>query len=153
MRKPVKFDAGDDDHRHIIPWANEHIKNGSFYQIIDPCLKGKITPSCLEKFLEIALSCVHVREHKWPALGEVEATLELALELQNRANSEMDCLNPHGEVMYEEVVVSASAFNFSDYEANLFWPQGSSRLGSFRVEDSFSDKTEDTFSDIEGFYI
>ncbi|KAK8488908.1 hypothetical protein V6N12_033828 [Hibiscus sabdariffa] len=152
-RKSVKFDAGNDDHRHIIPWANEHIKNGSFYQIIDPCLKGKIAPSCLEKFLEIALSCVHVREHKRPALGEVEATLELALELQNRADSEMESLNPHGEVMYEEVVVSASAFNFSDYEADVFWPQGSSRLDSFRVEDSFSGKTEDTESDIEGFYI
>ncbi|KAK8606628.1 hypothetical protein V6N13_052395 [Hibiscus sabdariffa] len=69
------------------------------------------------------------------------------------ADSEMESLNPHGEVMYEEVVVSASAFNFSDYEADVFWPQGSSRLDSFRVEDSFSGKTEDTESDIEGFYI
>ncbi|GMJ16123.1 hypothetical protein HRI_005281500 [Hibiscus trionum] len=151
-RKAIKFDAGNDDHRHMIPWANEHIKNGTFYQIIDPYLKGKIAPSCLEKFLEIALSCVHVREHKRPALGEVEATLELALELQNRADSEMECLNPHGEVMYEEVVVSASAFNFLDYEADVFWPHGSSRLDSFIVEDSFSGKTEDTLSDIEGFY-
>ncbi|KAE8730480.1 CC-NBS-LRR class disease resistance protein, putative isoform 1 [Hibiscus syriacus] len=82
-RKAIKFDAGFHDHRHIIPWANEHIKNGTFYQIVDPCLRGKIAPSCLGKFLEIALSCVHVQEHKQPALGEVETTLELVLELQN----------------------------------------------------------------------
>ncbi|XWS36841.1 hypothetical protein CRYUN_Cryun20dG0120400 [Craigia yunnanensis] len=37
--------------------------------------------------------------NKRPALGEVEATLELALELQNKADSEMECINPHGEGM------------------------------------------------------
>ncbi|GMI69058.1 FERONIA [Hibiscus trionum] len=126
-RKAIKFDARDNDHRHIIPWANEHIKNGTFYRIIDPCLKGKIAPSCLGKFLEIALSCVHVQEHKRPALGEVETTLELALELQNRADSEMECLNPHGEAKYEEVLVPALfALNISDDEAEEFWPHGSS---------------------------
>ncbi|KAK8674210.1 hypothetical protein V6N13_112505 [Hibiscus sabdariffa] len=129
-RKAIKFDAGDnDDHRHIIPWANEHIKKGTFYRIIDPYLRRKIAPSCLGKFLEIALSCVHVQEHKRPALGEVETTLELALELQNRADSEMECLNPHGEVEYEAQLVPALlALNFSDFEVQAFWPCGSSSV-------------------------
>ncbi|KAE8686098.1 hypothetical protein F3Y22_tig00111085pilonHSYRG00044 [Hibiscus syriacus] len=141
--KVIKFDVMDAATRYIIPWVKEHM-NGSVYQIIDPFLKGKIAPSCLEKFLEIAFSCIHVREHKRLALGELEATLELALELQNRANSEMEWLNPHGEVVYQEVDVSASAFN---YVADVFLPHGSSGLHNLNVEDSFSWKTEDMVSE------
>ncbi|TYH63783.1 hypothetical protein ES332_D07G218200v1 [Gossypium tomentosum] len=55
-RKVLKFDAGDHNHRHIISWVNEHLKNGRIYQMTDPYLEGKIAPSCLQKFLDIALS-------------------------------------------------------------------------------------------------
>ncbi|PPS11982.1 hypothetical protein GOBAR_AA08664 [Gossypium barbadense] len=140
-RKVIKFDAGDHNHCHIISWVNEHLKNGRIYQMTDPYLEGKIAPGWLQKFLDIALSCVHVGEHKRPALGEVEVTLELALELQNKADSEVEW---HGEVIYEEVVLSASAFNFSDYQTDVLWPHG-----SYRVEDAFSCKYEDMLSDIE----
>lgn len=65
----------------------------------------------------------------------------------------MECLNPNGEVMYDEVVVSASAFDFSDYEADALWPHGSSGFDSFKSEDPISDikdmQSEDTLSDIE----
>ncbi|KAG4192817.1 hypothetical protein ERO13_A07G181180v2 [Gossypium hirsutum] len=141
-RKAIKFDAEDHNHRYIISWVNEHLKNGSIYQMMDPYLEGQIAPSCLQKFLDIALSCVHVGEHKRPALGEVEVTLEVALELQKKADSEVEW---HGEVMYEEVLFPASAFNnFADYQTDVLWPHGSSC-----VEDAFSCKSEDTFSDIE----
>ncbi|MBA0822194.1 hypothetical protein Goarm_019008 [Gossypium armourianum] len=141
-RKAIKFDAGYHNHRHIISWVNEHLKNGSIYQMMDPYLEGKIAPSCLQKFLDIALSCVHVGEHKRPALGEVEVTLELALELQNKADSEVEW---HGEVMYEEVLFPPSAFtNFADYQTDVLCPHG-----SFRVEDAYSCNPEDTLSDIE----
>ncbi|TYH63786.1 hypothetical protein ES332_D07G218500v1 [Gossypium tomentosum] len=143
-RKVLKFDAGDHNHRHIISWVNEHLKNGRIYQMTGPYLEGKIAPSCLQKFLDIALSCVHVEEHKRPALGEVEVTLELALELQNKADFEVKRLNPHGEVMYEEEAFSASAFSFPDYQTDVLWPHGSSR-----VEDTFSWKSEDMLSDID----
>ncbi|XVF81747.1 hypothetical protein PTKIN_Ptkin15bG0181000 [Pterospermum kingtungense] len=91
-RKVKNFDA-DDDEKHLIPWVSKYIKNGKVYQTIDPNLKGKIAPSCLEKFLEIALSCIKLQGDKRPAIGEVKATLELALELQNKADSEMECIN------------------------------------------------------------
>ncbi|KAE8690129.1 hypothetical protein F3Y22_tig00110926pilonHSYRG00111 [Hibiscus syriacus] len=144
-RKVIKFDVMDAATRYIIPWVKEHMKNGSVHQIIDPFLKGKLAPRCLEKFLEIALSCIHFLEHKRPALGEVEAALELALELQNRADSEMECcLNPHGGVVYQDVDFPASA---CDCVADVFWPHGSSGLDSFKVKDSFSWETEDTISE------
>ncbi|KAK8694342.1 hypothetical protein V6N13_071896 [Hibiscus sabdariffa] len=36
-------------------------------------------------------------------MGEVEVTLELALELQGRADAEMQATNPCGECMYEQI--------------------------------------------------
>ncbi|KAK9013172.1 hypothetical protein V6N11_041191 [Hibiscus sabdariffa] len=129
-RKAIKFDAGFDDHRHIIPWANEHIKKGTFYRIIDPNINGLLLV-------------------KW----RLETTLELALELQNRADSEMECLNPHGEVEYEALLVPALlALNFSDSEVQAFWPYGSSGVQSDSfsvVEDSISCNSEEILSDIE----
>ncbi|KAK8717712.1 hypothetical protein V6N13_044970 [Hibiscus sabdariffa] len=86
---------------------------------------------------------------KW----RLETTLELALELQNRADSEMECLNPHGEVEYEALLVPALlALNFSDSEVQAFWPYGSSGVQSDSfsvVEDSISCNSEEILSDIE----
>ncbi|XVE49721.1 hypothetical protein DITRI_Ditri01bG0103800 [Diplodiscus trichospermus] len=90
---------GEDNQKFLIHRVCECMRNGAIYQAIDPFLKGKIAPSSLQKFLEIAFSCIRLRGIQRPALGEVEATLELALELQNRADSEMGCINPQGEVL------------------------------------------------------
>lgn len=41
-------------------------------------------------------------------MGEVEVTvLELALELQKKADSEMESINPCGEFIYEDVLFCA----------------------------------------------
>ncbi|XVF81750.1 hypothetical protein PTKIN_Ptkin15bG0181300 [Pterospermum kingtungense] len=115
-RKVFKFDA-EEDERHIVSWVRKCIRNGAIYQSIDPYLKGKIAPDCLVRFLEIALSCVKPKGNDRPALGEVETTLELALELQNKADSERGRIDPHGhgEGMYEEILFTGPAFDFSDY--------------------------------------
>ncbi|KAG4120779.1 hypothetical protein ERO13_D11G164900v2 [Gossypium hirsutum] len=89
------FDAElEMDQRFLYRWACKCIENGTIYSIIDPYLKGKIAPQCLKKFLEIAYSCVQFEENKRPTMGEVEVTLELALELQKQAESEMESTNP-----------------------------------------------------------
>ncbi|XVF81749.1 hypothetical protein PTKIN_Ptkin15bG0181200 [Pterospermum kingtungense] len=107
----------------------------SFGVVLLEVLSGKIAPICLEKFLEIALSCIKVHGNKRSALGEVETTLELVLDLQNIADSEMECIN--GEGMYEEVLFSSPAFDFSDYAEDIFRPQESIRLDDFKTEDTF----------------
>ncbi|XVE63856.1 hypothetical protein DITRI_Ditri07aG0054800 [Diplodiscus trichospermus] len=122
----------------VVTWVYECIRNGKIYHAIDPYLKGKIAPSCLQKFLEIAFSCCSFQPDKRPALGEVEATLELALEMQNRADSEMERINPHGDAMYEEVLLSPFSIHYSDDFPNI---------SSLSTEDSF--KTEDAISTIE----
>ncbi|XWS47488.1 hypothetical protein CRYUN_Cryun14cG0156600 [Craigia yunnanensis] len=97
------FDAKlEEDQRFLGRWACKCIENGSIYNIIDPYLKGRIAPECFKKFLEIAYSCVQFELNKRPAMGEVEVTLKLALELQKKADSEMESINPQGECIYEE---------------------------------------------------
>ncbi|XVF81742.1 hypothetical protein PTKIN_Ptkin15bG0180500 [Pterospermum kingtungense] len=70
----------------LLDWASEFIREGAIYQVIDPCLKGRIAEACFKKYMEIACSCVHYNGNERPAMGEVEVTLELALELQEKAD-------------------------------------------------------------------
>ncbi|XWS36840.1 hypothetical protein CRYUN_Cryun20dG0120300 [Craigia yunnanensis] len=81
----------------LLDWASEFIREGTIYHVIDPHLKGRIAPDCFKKYLEIACSCVHYNGNERPVIGEVEVTLELALELQEKADSEMEGINPYGE--------------------------------------------------------
>ncbi|EOY03760.1 Malectin/receptor-like protein kinase family protein, putative [Theobroma cacao] len=86
------FDATlNGDQRHLNRWACKCIENGTIYDIIDPYLKGRIASEYFKKFVEIAYSCVSFDVNKRPAMGEVEVTLELALERQNKADSKMEC--------------------------------------------------------------
>ncbi|GKU97405.1 hypothetical protein SLEP1_g59941 [Rubroshorea leprosula] len=70
--------SGDND---LISGIIKCIKNGFVHDVIDPFLKGKIAPVCLIEFAETALSCIHPNPNERPSVGEVEVTLELALEL------------------------------------------------------------------------
>ncbi|KAK8588589.1 hypothetical protein V6N12_023018 [Hibiscus sabdariffa] len=75
--------------RSLAGWASRCFRNGSLYHHIDPYLKGRIAPECFNKFMEIAICCVSDTEDGRPFMGEVEVTLELALELQKKSDSEM----------------------------------------------------------------
>ncbi|KAG8478011.1 hypothetical protein CXB51_027796 [Gossypium anomalum] len=79
--------------------ANWCIENGTIYHNIDPYLKGRIAPECFNKYVEIAMSCISYSADERPSMGEVEATLLDALELEKKADSEMKSIIPHSEVM------------------------------------------------------
>ncbi|GKV51609.1 hypothetical protein SLEP1_g58244 [Rubroshorea leprosula] len=97
---------------NVVFWISKCIKAGSIHDIIDPYLKGKLAPACLIEFVEIALSCVHPKASERPSIGEVEVKLELALELQEKADLVMKVVNPQGGYTYEEVPFRLSV---SDY--------------------------------------
>ncbi|GMI66224.1 MEDOS 2 [Hibiscus trionum] len=97
----------------IFDWTYESLREGTIYHAIDPHLKGRIAPECLDKYFEIAYSCVRPKGNERPAMGEVEVTLELALELQDRADAEMQAINPCGECMYEEALFSTFSRKFT----------------------------------------
>ncbi|KAE8722304.1 Malectin/receptor protein kinase family protein [Hibiscus syriacus] len=75
--------------RSLSGWTSWCLRNGTLYHYIDPYLKGRIAPECFNKFMEIAMCCISATEDERPSMGEVEVTLELALELQKKSESEM----------------------------------------------------------------
>ncbi|KAJ0260691.1 Malectin-like domain-containing protein [Hirschfeldia incana] len=81
----------------LAEWAPHCYKKGMLDQIVDPSLKGKITPECFKKYAETAMKCVLDQGIERPSMGDVLWNLEFALQLQERAEesgkgicSEMD---------------------------------------------------------------
>ncbi|KAL4361247.1 hypothetical protein GQ457_04G024170 [Hibiscus cannabinus] len=66
----------------------DSIKEGTIYNMIDPYLKGRIAPECFRLFVDMASSCTRVVGDSRPEMGEVEAMLHCALELQEKADEE-----------------------------------------------------------------
>ncbi|KAB1211441.1 Receptor-like protein kinase FERONIA [Morella rubra] len=75
-------------------WARKSYQSGTLDGIIDPFLKGKITPKCLNKFGEIAVSCLRDEGIERPLMRDVLWALEYALQIQE--NAEMNIENENG---------------------------------------------------------
>uniref|UniRef100_A0A7N0ULA5 non-specific serine/threonine protein kinase n=1 Tax=Kalanchoe fedtschenkoi TaxID=63787 RepID=A0A7N0ULA5_KALFE len=63
-------------------WALLCIKKGTFEDIIDPHIKGKIKPECLKKYVDVAHKCLADQGIDRPSMGDVLWSLESALQLQ-----------------------------------------------------------------------
>ncbi|CAL8140710.1 unnamed protein product [Prunus armeniaca] len=74
----------------LAEWTRICHRNGTLYQIIDPNLSGKIAVECFNKFVEIAVSCIHDNGAERPSMDDVVRGLEFALELQNCAEKDLD---------------------------------------------------------------
>ncbi|KAL3719292.1 hypothetical protein ACJRO7_004276 [Eucalyptus globulus] len=66
----------------LAAWAQSCCKSGSIDKIVDPHLKGAIAAECLNKFCEIAMSCLQDEGTKRPSMNDVVWGLEFALQLQ-----------------------------------------------------------------------
>ncbi|KAG2710912.1 hypothetical protein I3760_04G051900 [Carya illinoinensis] len=88
-RKPVDGKLKEEQ-RFLARWARDCNENGSIESIIDPYLKGKIDPECFKVYVEIAVTCVQDKGIQRPTIVDVMEKLELALELQEKADSERE---------------------------------------------------------------
>ncbi|XP_044468233.1 receptor-like protein kinase FERONIA [Mangifera indica] len=72
----------------LAAWARQCYRSETVYEIIDPVLKGQITPECLKKFAEVAMSCLEDNGTRRPSMSDVVWGLEFALQLQETAEKQ-----------------------------------------------------------------
>ncbi|KAJ4707265.1 Receptor-like protein kinase [Melia azedarach] len=91
-------------------WAQQCYRNGTIDEIIDPFLKGKIKLECLNKYAEVAMSCLNDNGIKRPSMSDVVWGLEFALQLQGNAE----------EIEMEEILASKHINDETDDSAAMF---------------------------------
>ena len=72
----------------LAEWARKCYHRGKLDQIVDPFLKGKIVPECLNKFGEIVVNCMLDVGIERPSMNDVVWGLEFALQLQESNSKE-----------------------------------------------------------------
>ncbi|WMV17312.1 hypothetical protein MTR67_010697 [Solanum verrucosum] len=95
---------------NLAEWACRSCKKRELEEIIDPNLKGQITPECLRKFAELAYHCLRKEGVQRPSMGDVVKTLEFALQVQEGADHEVEGssfpLIINGDAMNEDEIFS-----------------------------------------------
>ena len=71
----------------LAEWVRQSYRNGKLDDIVDPYLDGKIVPECLNKYVEIAVSCLLDNGVDRPSMSDIVWGLEFALQLQESAES------------------------------------------------------------------
>ncbi|KAL6311645.1 hypothetical protein AAG906_025662 [Vitis piasezkii] len=98
----------------LAQWAPACYRDGKLEQIVDPFLKGKIAPDCLQKFGEIAVSCLQDQGIERPSMSDVVWGLQFAMQLQESAEQEMEKSGSCRKVKDEEAPLKASITDDSD---------------------------------------
>ncbi|KAK1418435.1 hypothetical protein QVD17_27580 [Tagetes erecta] len=75
-----------EDVHNLAEWAKKCVKIGKLDKMVDPRIKGSISPKCLRRFTEIANRCVQDVSKKRPTMSELVASLEALLELEEKSD-------------------------------------------------------------------
>jgi serine/threonine protein kinase len=88
---------------NLAEWAMFHHKKGLLDHVMDPHLRGRVSPDSLKKFAETAEKCIAESGLDRPSMGDVLWSLEYALQIHEAsAEYEMD-LASEGKVEEEEM--------------------------------------------------
>ncbi|XP_027355274.1 receptor-like protein kinase THESEUS 1 [Abrus precatorius] len=80
--KPALDDARPTQHVNLAIWALNCHENGTFHEMMDPYLIGKVNMDSLTKVSELAWKCLHDSRVKRPPMAYVLCQLEEALHLE-----------------------------------------------------------------------
>ncbi|KAH0969037.1 hypothetical protein GBA52_029101 [Prunus armeniaca] len=129
----------------LAEWTKICHRNGKIDQIIDPSLRGKIGNACLNKYVEIAVSCLQDNGIERPSMNDVVWGLEFALQLQQSGGGVLN-LSEEKKGEDEESLMSAA----SDAGFSCSWEDSSSELKVSRVTKSSSDHNSSTNESMKG---
>ncbi|MBA0791178.1 hypothetical protein Gohar_015772, partial [Gossypium harknessii] len=115
------------------------LSNESLYNIIDPFLKGKISPECLKKITKVAMSCLHYDGIERLLLDAVVWGLQFALQLQE--NAEEEALKPNASSGFEDMD-EFKTYEMEDESGEVFSSIGDHVMNS-KSTTSFSLTTSD----------
>ncbi|KAK9924871.1 hypothetical protein M0R45_033218 [Rubus argutus] len=80
--RPALVRTAEKKQMSLAEWTKCCHRNGTINQIIDPNLRGKIVATCLNKFVELAVSCMNDNGNERPSMNDVVWGLEFASQLQ-----------------------------------------------------------------------
>ncbi|KAJ8751754.1 hypothetical protein K2173_025934 [Erythroxylum novogranatense] len=80
-RPAVDMELEDQEHSLVL-WARQHVKDGTVDRIIDPNLRGQISPKCLKVYVRTAMKCLRDHRKERPTMSQVLMKLECAMKLQ-----------------------------------------------------------------------
>lgn len=87
-RPPILRSVGKQQ-GHIVEWVKKCHEKGEIGEVVDPFLKGSITPRCLNKFVQIALACLCENGKHRPSMRDVVRGLETVWKIQGSTEDEI----------------------------------------------------------------
>ena len=103
-RPPLKRRV-DKQEECLVVWVTRCFYEGKVDRTVDPALRGTIRPRCLDKFVEVALSCLNDHGKQRPMMRDVVKGLECALRLQQSGSQGGALVGEKGKNS-EEVAIS-----------------------------------------------
>ncbi|XP_034227619.1 receptor-like protein kinase FERONIA [Prunus dulcis] len=143
--RPALISTVEKKQMSLAEWTKICHRNGKIDQIIDPSLRGKIGNACLNKYVEIAVSCLQDNGIERPSMNDLVWGLEFALQLQQSGGGVLN-LSEEKKGEDEESLMNAE----SDAGLSCSWEDSSSELKVSRVAKSSSDHNSSTNESMKG---
>ncbi|KAM5581163.1 hypothetical protein ABKV19_010402 [Rosa sericea] len=90
--KPAVINTEEMRQMNLSEWAKSCHHKGELDRIIDPSLTGNIATESLNKFVDIAMSCVHENGVERPSMDDVLRGLEFALQIHHSQESDINSI-------------------------------------------------------------